>query len=98
MITFIDGGAPVGFLRMRGTLVALTATALASTTAASAPADDLSTPASSSTFPPADPDTLPAKDGSYVTSTVGAGTGARCGATGPTTRLLTICFDSVTLS
>ncbi|WP_218128564.1 hypothetical protein [Micromonospora sp. WMMB235] len=50
--------------------------------AAAAPADDMSTPAGSSTFPPADPDTLPAKDGSYVTSTVGAGTGARCGATG----------------
>lgn len=52
--------------------------------AAAAPADDMSTPAGSSTFPLADPDTLPAKDGSYVTygTTVGAGTGARCGATG----------------
>lgn len=49
-----------------------------------AAADDLSTTANESTFPLADPDTVLAKDGSYVTygTTVGAGVGARCGATG----------------
>src|SRR5690348_13678008 len=38
----------------------------------------------SSTFPLADPDTVLAKDGTYVTygTTVGAGVGARCGGTG----------------
>lgn len=38
----------------------------------------------SSTFPLADPDTLLAKDGTYVTygTTVGAGVGSRCGGTG----------------
>ncbi len=76
------------FLRLREALVALVTTALVTTTAATpaaaAPGSDLSTLASSSTFPLADPDTLLAKDGSYVTygTTVGAGTGARCGATG----------------
>ncbi|MFG3678985.1 family 43 glycosylhydrolase [Micromonospora chalcea] len=77
------------FLRTRGGLVTLAAAALVVTTAAvapaaAAPAGDLSTLADSSTFPLADPDTLLAKDGSYVTygTTVGAGTGARCGATG----------------
>ncbi|GIG66851.1 family 43 glycosylhydrolase [Phytomonospora endophytica] len=79
---------------MRRSLVAL-ATALA----LAAPVTALATPASaapvapgggitplaaSSTFPLADPDTVLAKDGTYVTygTTVGAGTGARCGATG----------------
>jgi arabinan endo-1,5-alpha-L-arabinosidase len=48
-------------------------------------AGDVTTKASTSTFPLADPDTVRAKDGRYVTygTTVGAGRGKRCnGATG----------------
>ena len=57
---------------MRGCLVALAATALTATTAGvvpatAAPAGDMSTLASSSTFPLADRDTLRAMDGSYGT-------------------------------
>jgi len=45
---------------------------------------DFSLATTESTFPLADPDTVRANDGSYVTygTTVGAGVGARCGATG----------------
>ncbi|MGC4896098.1 family 43 glycosylhydrolase [Micromonospora sp. DT31] len=75
--------------RMRGTLVTVAATALAATTlivapAAAAPAGDLSAQASSSSFPLGDPDTLRARNGSYVTygTTVPDGKGDRCGATG----------------
>ncbi|MEV0649089.1 family 43 glycosylhydrolase [Phytomonospora sp. NPDC050363] len=52
---------------------------------AEATTDDISITAGSSTFPLADPDTVIAKDGSYITygTTVGAGSGQRCdGATG----------------
>ncbi|MET8372041.1 family 43 glycosylhydrolase [Micromonospora profundi] len=74
--------------RKRGAIVAFAAAALVATTGAppagAVPQDDFATLASTSTFPLADPDTVLAKDGSYVTygTTVGAGTGARCGATG----------------
>jgi arabinan endo-1,5-alpha-L-arabinosidase len=79
----------VSHLRLHGALVAVVATALVAT-ATTAPAatvpdgDGVSVLASLSTFPLADPDTVLAKDGSYVTygTTVGAGSGARCGATG----------------
>ena len=49
-----------------------------------ADADDVAPAASSSTFPLADPDTVRARDGRYVTygTTVAAGRGKRCGATG----------------
>ncbi|MEV8372873.1 family 43 glycosylhydrolase [Kribbella sp. NPDC056861] len=69
--------------RLKSTLaagvVALSAVAVLLTTGA-APAAATSEP----TFPLADPDTVLANDGSYVTygTTVGAGVGARCGATG----------------
>jgi hypothetical protein len=71
-------------------LAALAATAMVATAATAAPAapvpggDGISVQASTSTFPLADPDTVLAKDGSYVTygTTAGAGSGARCGATG----------------
>ncbi|MBB5800309.1 hypothetical protein F4560_000077 [Saccharothrix ecbatanensis] len=45
---------------------------------------DVSVAATESTFPLADPDTVRAEDGRYVTygTTVGAGVGNRCGATG----------------
>ncbi|MGC4893685.1 family 43 glycosylhydrolase [Micromonospora sp. DT31] len=74
--------------RAGAAIVAVAAAALVATTAAlpagAAPEGDFSTLASSSTFPLADPDTLLAKDGSYVTygTTMRAGKGERCGATG----------------
>ncbi|WP_081916187.1 family 43 glycosylhydrolase [Saccharothrix sp. NRRL B-16314] len=71
MIRFIS--AVVAACAVAATVVAGTATA-----------DDFSVAANESTFPLADPDTVLAEDGRYVTygTTVGAGVGDRCGVTG----------------
>ncbi|MBE1573490.1 family 43 glycosylhydrolase [Amycolatopsis roodepoortensis] len=70
-------------LLVAGVLATTAAAAVVAVGTASA-ADGVSTAAAESTFPLADPDTVQAKDGSYVTygTSVGAGVGARCGVTG----------------
>lgn len=74
-------------LRLRSALVAAamaTAAAAAATAATVVTTTTVALAASASTFPLADPDTLLAENGSYATygTTVGAGSGTRCGATG----------------
>jgi hypothetical protein len=78
----ILGGAVAAVVAVAGSLVTGGA---GSAEAAASGSDDVSTAAYSSTFPLADPDTVRARDGSYVTygTTVPAGRGRRCdGATG----------------